>query len=35
MLKVLGAFAPVKVDHTTNGNDLLSSSIMVPDNSRN
>ncbi|WP_185817035.1 terminase small subunit [Hymenobacter metallilatus] len=34
MLKVLGAFAPVKVDHTTNGNDMPGSNIMMPDNGR-
>jgi phage terminase small subunit len=34
MLKVEGAFAPVKVDHTTNGNDLPGSNIMMPDNGR-
>ncbi|QNH60732.1 hypothetical protein [Hymenobacter sediminicola] len=34
MLKVHGAFAPVKVDHTTNGNDLPGSNIMMPDNGR-
>ncbi|WP_426491086.1 terminase small subunit [Hymenobacter sp. 102] len=34
MLKIHGAFAPVKVDHTTNGNDLPGSNIMMPDNGR-
>lgn len=34
MLKVLGAFAPVKVDHTTNGHDMPGSNIMMPDNGR-
>ncbi|MDF7810719.1 terminase small subunit [Hymenobacter sp. YC55] len=34
MLKIHGAFAPVKVDHTTNGNDMPGSNIMMPDNGR-
>lgn len=34
MLKVHGAFAPVKMDHTTNGNDMPGSNIMMPDNGR-
>ena len=34
MLKLLGAYAPQKFDHTTNGNDLPGSNIYVPDNGR-
>ncbi len=34
ILKLQGAYAPVKVDHTTNGNDLPGSNIMMPDNGR-
>ncbi|SNC62345.1 Terminase small subunit [Hymenobacter gelipurpurascens] len=34
ILKLLGAYAPVKVDHTTNGNDMPGSNIMMPDNGR-
>ncbi|RSK50086.1 terminase small subunit [Hymenobacter rigui] len=34
ILKLNGAYAPVKVDHTTNGNDMPGSNIMMPDNGR-
>jgi hypothetical protein len=34
ILKLKGAYAPVKVDHTTNGNDMPGSNIMMPDNGR-
>jgi hypothetical protein len=34
VLKLLGAYAPVKIDATTNGKDLPGSNIMMPDNGR-
>ena len=34
ILKLLGAYAPQKFDHTTNGDNMLGSNIYVPDNGR-
>ena len=34
MLKLLGAYAPQKFDHTTNGENMVGSNIYVPDNGR-